>query len=355
MLGHLVAASWDWCTKIHVPLRFSERLADVGRFRPAKLLRLIGVAWTVWRHRMRGPIDVLFYPPCGPARTPFYRDVLLLLLVRPAAARVVFQFHAGGFDALRLLLTRPERRLALLAYGSPDTAIVLLPSLAGEVTWIEPRHVAVVPNGVEDHAADLRPASRTPVLQVLFVGALSERKGLRDLLNAVSILHEKAIAVRCTCVGAFLSETAAAGTEHQIRAAGIADQVNFTGELQGEEKCLAYAAAEVFCFPTIDTENQPLVLLEAMQFRLPVVTTRWRALPELVQDGETGFLVPPHDPQALAARLALLAGSPDLRRRLGDAARAAYLRRYTLQRHLQEMEQVLLSVAQRVPGTAQHE
>ena len=72
-------------------------------------------------------------------------------------------------------------------------------------------------------------------------------------------------------------------------------------------------------------------LLEAMQHGLPVVTTTVGAIPEVVVDGETGFLVPPDDVTALADRLARLAAQPDLRRQMGAAARHRYRTQFTLE------------------------
>jgi glycosyltransferase involved in cell wall biosynthesis len=248
-----------------------------------------------------------------------------------------------------------ERRLAFLAYRSPDVAIVLLPSLAREVEWIQPRRTVVVPNGVEDTTEDVSPPPGSGALRVLFVGALTERKGLRDLLEAIALLCERNVPVRCVCVGSFSTPATEESTRSLIRSRQLEDHVILTGEKYGDDKLREYRSADVFCFPTRDTENLPLVILEAMQFRLPVVTTRWRALPELVEEGEAGFLVPPHDPGALAARLEHLANHPEVRHRLGQAGREAYLRRFTLRRHLEAMEAVFTSAVQRDPGTEQHE
>jgi glycosyltransferase involved in cell wall biosynthesis len=80
----------------------------------------------------------------------------------------------------------------------------------------------------------------------------------------------------------------------------------------------AYRSADVFCFPT-RYEPFGIVVLEAMLFGLPCVATRTGAIPEMIQEGETGYLVPPENVEALAARLISLLGDRGLARRLGEA------------------------------------
>jgi glycosyltransferase involved in cell wall biosynthesis len=94
----------------------------------------------------------------------------------------------------------------------------------------------------------------------------------------------------------------------------------------------------------------PVVLLEAMACRLPVVSTRWRGIPSVVDEGQTGFLVEPHDPTAVADRLVCLAKDVKLRERLGAAGRRKFEQEFTIDRHLERMRHVLLDV-----GGIEHE
>jgi glycosyltransferase involved in cell wall biosynthesis len=102
----------------------------------------------------------------------------------------------------------------------------------------------------------------------------------------------------------------------------------------------------VFCLPSYyEREGMPLVVLEAMQFSLPIVATRWRGIPSMVTDGETGFLVPVHDATATADSLERLLRDSDLRRALGRAARTVFEREFTLEIFTARMERALLAVA----------
>jgi glycosyltransferase involved in cell wall biosynthesis len=124
--------------------------------------------------------------------------------------------------------------------------------------------------------------------------------------------------------------------------------------LVGEAKWAAYARAEVLCLPTFfEAEALPLVVIEAMSIGLPVVATRWRGIPSLIDDSRTGYLVEVRDPEALAERLARLAADPALRAQLGTAAREKFLREYVVQRHLERMEAVFQAVGATRPAACE--
>jgi glycosyltransferase involved in cell wall biosynthesis len=106
-----------------------------------------------------------------------------------------------------------------------------------------------------------------------------------------------------------------------------------------------FSGADLFCLPShYEREAMPLVILEAMRHALAVVATDWRGIPSMVTHGETGFLVPVRDPDAVADRLQQLIQNPDLRRRMGDSGRRRFERDFTVERFVARMEEVLLSV-----------
>ncbi|MCB0778125.1 MAG: glycosyltransferase, partial [Flavobacteriales bacterium] len=103
-----------------------------------------------------------------------------------------------------------------------------------------------------------------------------------------------------------------------------------------------FAACDIFCFPShFEAESFGLVLVEAMQFARPVVSTHWRGIPSVVSDGVNGYLVPVEDPGAVAGRLGVLADSPELRRRMGEEGRRIFEQRFTLERFQRNMEDAL--------------
>jgi len=345
MQNHLVNAHWSWCDKKHIRLDFSDSIDQVGRFALWKSWRLLRIVLAVWKERLRGKIDVLFYPPCGRSRIPFYRDVLLLFLVRWCSRRLIFQFHAGGFNLLQQKLSAIERWIARKVYRQPDAAIVLLPSLAAETRWIDPKHTFVVPNGIEDCYHRVNGKHRHDIPRILFVGTLTPKKGILDAIEACRQLQERKVPFSFLAVGDFSTEQFKKTALNLIARFNLSESFHFSGVKVGEDKWREYVCADVFCFPTYETENLPVVILEAMQFALPIVATRWRGISDVITDGEDGFLVPVRDPAALALKIELLVCDKELRIRMGKMGREKYLQQYSLSQHLDKIEQVFRTVA----------
>ena len=313
---------------VHVPMRFSSEIGDVGRFRVGKLAEVARVVAGVWRARLGGA-RALYYPPAGPSVVPVLRDVMVLLATRWAFGTVVYHFHAGGLGEHLRTLPAPLRALARLAYGRPDLSVRPSALAPDDGAALGARRDVVVPNGVEDPAPVAAERGGGPV-RLLYVGALRRSKGVDVLLEAAADLVSRGLDVEVELVGAFAS------AEDEARIAALAGalpgRVTLAGVLQGEAKDAAYARADVFGFPTFyEAETFGLVLVEAMAHRLPIVTTRWRGVPETVGPA-CARVVEPRDAAAFADALAPLVADAGLRQSLGDAGRRRYERLYTADR-----------------------
>ena len=245
----------------------------------------------------------------------------LLALWAGGARRLVTTEHAPTWFPLRHAWSRTAKRAvgravqAVIAVSEADAAFL-------REEFAVPEHkLHVVRNGVPLHAdtgtrAEARRACGLPqeAFLVGYLGALEEKKGVLDLLRA---------AASASLAGA------------QVVLAG---EGSLGPQLAGQPRCLLLGRLEdprpflrsldVFAFPS-HQEALPLALLEAMAAGLPVVATRVGGIPEAVEDEATGLLVPPKDPERMAAALHRLAADPALARRLGDAARARAARAFS--------------------------
>ena len=169
------------------------------------------------------------------------------------------------------------------------------------------------------------------------VGRLDAQKGHYVLLEALARLRRRTPA-RCVIIGEGVKRAA---LEAQIRRLSLEKAVLLPGESTDIASWLS--SFDAFALPSL-WEGLPNTLLEAMALGLPVVASAVDGIPEAVTDNETGLLVAPRQPEALARRLADLAANPDLRSRLGRQARAAVFERFSLTRMIGEYESAYLNI-----------
>ncbi len=190
----------------------------------------------------------------------------------------------------------------------------------------DPLRVCVVPNFAD--VAEHVPSDDVGDY-VLYFGRLVAEKGLLTLLEAMRRLPATAKLV-------------IAGDGHQEaelrRASHDMANVTFTGFLQGREIRDVIAGARCCVVPSEWYENSPMTVYEAYANAKPVVACDIGGLPELVDDGVTGLLVPPRCPDALAAALGRLLDDAALAREMGDAARRRVVDDYSLERHCERLE-----------------
>lgn len=180
-------------------------------------------------------------------------------------------------------------------------------------------------SGVDPSRFDCKPRRRTagePV-RLLTVGRLTEKKGIRYAIDAVARLERAGHAVRYTVVGdGELHDDLA----RRVREAGLGDTVRLEGSRPHHEVVARLEEAHIFLAPSVtasdgDQEGIPNTLKEAMATGLPVASTRHSGIPELVEDGMSGVLVPEADSAALADALGRLIREPERWEAMGRAGR----------------------------------
>jgi colanic acid/amylovoran biosynthesis glycosyltransferase len=193
--------------------------------------------------------------------------------------------------------------------------------------------VHVVHCGVDpdDFPPTERPERAGPC-RIVCVASFEEVKGHAILLEACRILRERGVQFRCDLVG---GGPLRRRVEAQVARTCLEGRVRLLGPLPRPAVLRLLRDSDVAVLASRPTrggkrEGIPVALMEAMASGLPVVASDLSGIPELVESGRTGILVPPADPRALAGALEALARDPPLRARLGSAARDDVLRRFDL-------------------------
>jgi phosphatidylinositol alpha-mannosyltransferase len=254
--------------------------------------------------------DVLhFHEPFMPA--------LPLTLLPMARAPHVATFHAFAKSNIGYYYGRP----ILKPYLKHLDATIAVSEPAREFVrhyfpQLEPR---VIANGVDTER--FRPGL-TPIhhlrdgcVNVLFVGRLEKRKGLRDLLQAFRYLHERVPKTRLIIVG----DGPLRGMVESFISSRRLENVVVAGRVPAEVLPRFHASADIFCSPATGRESFGIVLLEAMSAGLPVVATEIPGYLSVVEAGVDSLTVRPKSPVELGAALTVMARDPLLRRRLGEA------------------------------------
>lgn len=256
------------------------------------------------------------------AGTSFWEKSTLAGLATRHRVPVLFHLHDGNFERFLKQLRQPARKLAVRILSSSSG--VIIPCAAWRPLledFVAPQRLVVLPNGVDTDYFDVQGVRRgDATVRFLFVGTLSDAKGLPELRGALQELIQSGCRnLHLDIVGSGRSAEVRRQRE-SFRRAGLADWVRFHGQRDGDAKRALLRQADVFVLPS-RCESFGMANLEAMACGLPVVSTRTGAIPEYLADGEEGFLVQPGDANRLAAVLHKLVQDPALRAQLGARAR----------------------------------
>ncbi|HXH02174.1 MAG TPA: glycosyltransferase [Candidatus Competibacteraceae bacterium] len=229
---------------------------------------------------------------------------------------------------------------------------IIAPSAAVRETLVaqgvNAKRLLIIPNGVDTarfECGDPRSLRRELGLgeDALVLGMVASLKPVKDhvtALQALALLHRQGWPAHLVLAG---HGPLQAELQAQAQTTGLGDYVHFLGVRDNVSSILA--GVDVFLLTSL-TEGLSNALLEAMAAGLPAVATRVGGNPEVVVDGETGYLVEPQQPQALCQSIARLAGDAALRRRLGQAGRARVLEHFSLNAMVQRYEDIICQALQ---------
>jgi glycosyltransferase involved in cell wall biosynthesis len=360
----------------HVNAQLSKRLENIGEIQSIKLVRLflfcLEAVWCRFRHG----VDTFYYVPAPGKRVALYRDWLVMLLCRPFFKNIILHWHAAGMAKWLETAVQIRTRAATYRLFKPvDLSIVLSRFNVADAEKLLSRRICVVHNGIPDPCPDfatsVQPRRRArfaararllagetlsagemaaaggdpQIIKVLFLALCSRDKGLFTAMEGVALANRQLAArglmarMKLAIAGGFVTAEEKAEFDRMLQSPEYAGDVEYLGFVSGAQKEQILRAADVFCFPTCYYgENQPVNLIEAMAFGLPIVTTRWRSLPEMLPPDYIG-LVDPQSPEQVAAGLIRL-----MDEKSGEAMRDNFLGRFTLERHLENLAGAFHSV-----------
>ncbi len=339
---------------LHLDTSDRRSLANLGRLDAGNVALALKHAAQLAVLIVRERPDIV-YLGVSQNRLAYLRDAVLIGIARAFKCRVATHLHGGRFQEFYAESGRATRALIRKTTSWLSAAAVLSESLRGMYAGLLPNErVLVAGVGVSDPTAQktARPVKGDrDVIVIGYIGMLYGPKGVLELLDAAAIVLQRTLRVRFEFAGDFYSEEDRTAILARVAQHKLQDSVEFVGRVTGEAKRGFFARMDVLVFPGYQVEGMPLVILEAMAARLPVIATPVGAVPDILSDGETGIVVPPRDVPALVNAIEKLVMGKDLRERMGRRARERYLEKYTEQQSMQQLV-TLFDIVSRAPVTA---
>lgn len=317
-------------------ITLAKNLQDIGKGGLRKLIDFIKQIIAL-RKVIKSEIPDLCYVTPNAKGGAFYKDFLIVMMLKAMGKKVIIHYHNKGVS------TRHNKFVDNFLYRlffKNLKVILLADTLYDDIRkYVNKKDVYICPNGIP--ATTKLKRKKHDGFNILFLSNMMREKGVYDLIDACKILKDKNIKFHCHFVGKWSDITEKTFNE-RINALELQKYVNAYGAKYGEEKKEFFQTADVFVFPTFyNNECFPLVLLEAMEQGIPCISCNEGGISDIVDDGQTGFIIPKNQPAVLSEKLELLINNYDLCNKMGNAGRKKFEQEFTLNQFEKRITEIL--------------
>lgn len=290
----------------------------------------------IWWHVMTGNYKIAHLHTAE--RGSFWRKKILMDFYHKHGIKVVMHHHAAEFEDFYEKCTEAQKRKVQKVLADADVNIVLSKRLVPMIKEKQPKaRVEVLYNAVNTY--DENPYS-LDARNVLFMGRLGVRKGTFDLIEAIKRLDKDIPADVKFYLCGDMGENEVC---QKVKGLGIEHRIAHVGWIDGEQKREFMSKSMINCLPSYN-EGLPMTILETMAAGIPNISTNIASIPEVLFDGENGYLITPGDVDALVDRLRKLINEPDLRKKFSEASYALVTRDFSLASNIEKLKELYESL-----------
>jgi len=326
----------------YINLGTSKSIDEIGKSGFKKMILYISIIFRTLNQLIAFKPDLVYLAMTAKGIA-FYKDMVMVFLAKLFGIQLVIHFHNKGVSV------NQNKSIDNFLYKRvfKNTKVILLSKyLYPDIKkYVKKENVFYCPNGIPAIGSNENIVKiNNDTVQLLFLSNLIESKGVYVLLKALRILKSKAISFSCNFVGG-IGDITEEAFNNKVSSLQLQDHVQYLGKKYDQKKIAVFSNTDIFVLPTFyHNECFPLVLLEASQFALPMVSTFEGAIPEIINDGINGFIIEKNDIAALADKLELLIKDETLRTKLGNAAFKKFKKEYTLTKFESNMCTILKSI-----------
>ncbi len=315
-------------------MMLAKNLEDIGKGGVKKVFNLLSQLKRFKNAIKHFQPDLVYITP-NSAGGAFYKDFVVVQYIKRCLkkyspnARIVVHYHNKG------VVSRQGKYLDNILYKKffKGLKVILLANVLYEDVkkYVSKEDVFICPNGIPESLQEEPVAERhNEIPKILFLSNLIVSKGVIVLLDSLKILKNRSVRFTCDFVGGETDELNAVRFDEEVKNRGLEGKAFYAGRKYGSEKTLFFENTDVFTLPSFN-DAFPLVCLEAMEYKLPIVTTNEGGIPNMVVNGENGLICERKDVESLATALETLLLDKNLRIQYGENGYKKFKSEFTLQ------------------------
>jgi len=324
-----------------LPMNYTTEIKGIGKFSWKKLFSFVINYFKIIRSVIKIKPDLIYFT-LTPTGLSFYRDLLIVGLLKLFRSKIIYHLHGKGIKGKT---ENSKINKAIYNWVFNNTYVIhLSKGLINDLSNLKVNFKYYpVSNGIDKNKL-INKKDKNQTLTLLFLSNIAENKGVYMFLKSCLFLKENDIEFKGVIVGKQTTLISKEVINKKIKELDLINYVNYLGPKYDFEKEETLSKAHIFIFPTYN-DCFPLVLLEAQKFGLPIISTNEGAIPEIVDDAINGFVVERKNQKELNKKVLELVTNKELIKEFSENSRIKFESFYTSEIYERSIISALTNIA----------
>lgn len=328
--------------KDYVELKFSENLKTLSKLNFEKIYRTFKIGLSLIKKCLNFKPQFIYFT-ISPSNNTFYRDLFFVLIIKLMRVHPIYHLHGKGITDN---INKHAFLLKIYRWVFNNSTIIHLSDglIASEITPLKLKNTKsyTLQNGTEKVEGSSSAHIDDKKDDILFLSNLFPSKGIFVLLEALGLVIKELPCIKVNLVGDTVNNTILEKVNTMIDCNGLRNNVLVHGPKTGSEKYAFFESSKIFVHPTLN-DAFPLVILEALQYGLPIISTHEGAIPEII-DETTGVLVLKNQPKILADEIVKMLNDKALLVYRSTKCRSKFAKNFSLERFDKDVDSIFKNI-----------